>query len=215
MVLAADVPRQKARPFCTESADKPAPAVLMPVDEASKQPEFFTYRARLQVAVAAKDLDAVIAAANPNIKLGFGGEGGAALLQHNLSKPGSEELWKELARVLALGGSFRGRSAFHAPYYASNWPEALDSFECGAIVGGNVIVRRQPNPDAAVVARASYAIVRYLTDLPGASDWSHIQLANGQEGYIRDEYVRGPTFLRAIFNLINGQWRMTALVAGD
>jgi hypothetical protein len=188
---------------------------LLPVDEASRQPEFFTFRARLQAAVAAKDLDAVVAASDPNIKLGFGGEDGTALLRENLSKPKSDGLWKEIARVLALGGAFRGPSAFHAPYVSSNWPDGADSFECGAIIGGNVILRRGPAPDAAIVTRTSYAIVRVLGRGPEVRDWSPVRLSTGQEGYVHDDFLMGATGLRAIFALTNGQWRMASLVAGD
>ena len=215
VLTAAAAPQKKPVPFCADAGNKAAPARLLPVDEASRQPEFFTFRARLQAAIAAKDLDAVVAASDPNIKLGFGGEDGSALLRENLSKPKAEGLWKEIARVLALGGSFRGSSAFYAPYVSSNWPDGADSFECGAIIGGNVLLRRDPAPDAAVVTRTSYAIVRVLGDRPGFHDWAHIRLSNGQEGFVRDDFLMGATGLRAIFALTNGQWRLASLVAGD
>ena len=48
--------------FCAEGRGR-APARLLPADEASQQPDFFTFRARLQTAVAAKDVVAIIAAA--------------------------------------------------------------------------------------------------------------------------------------------------------
>ena len=207
--------QQKTLPFCADAGHKAAPASLLPVDEATKQPDFFTFRARLQVAVAAKDLDGVVAAADLNIKLGFGGEGGTALLRENLSKPTSDDLWKELARVLAFGGAFKGPTTFYAPYVSSNWPEGADSFECGAIIGGNVLVRHDPAPDAAVVTRTSYAIVRVLANRPGFDDWGHIRLSNGQEGFVRNDFLMGATGLRAIFTLTNGQWRTASLVAGD
>jgi hypothetical protein len=212
---ASGAPRQKTLPFCADAGRKAAPAVLMPVDEAIRRPDFFTYRARLQVAVATKDLDAVVAAADPNIKLGFGGEDGTALLRENLSKPNADGLWKEIARVLALGGAFRGPSTFYAPYVSSNWPDGADSFECGAIIGANVILRRDPAPDAAVVTRTSYAIVRDLGRRQGDQGWWHIRLSNGQEGHVREDYLMGATGLRAMFALTNGQWRMVSLVAGD
>ncbi|HVQ43102.1 MAG TPA: SH3 domain-containing protein [Vicinamibacterales bacterium] len=215
VLTASGARRQKTLPFCADGGHKAAPARLLPVDEASRQPEFFTFRARLQAAVAAKDLDAVVAASDPNIKLGFGGEDGTALLRENLSKPKSDGLWKEIARVLALGGAFRGPSTFHAPYVSSNWPDGADSFECAAIIGGNVIVRRDPAPDAAVVTRTSYSIVRVLSNRPGFDDWGHIRLSNGQEGFVRNDFLMGATGLRAIFALTNGQWRMESLVAGD
>ena len=192
------------------------PTQLRPVDEAVKQPEFFTFRARLQVAVAARDLEAVVASADPNIKLGFGGEDGVALLRENLSKPKSEGLWKELARILALGGAFTSPTSFYAPYVSSNWPDGADSFECGVIIGANVIVRDAPRSDGPAITRVSYAIVQSLgQDLPAVEGWSRIQLRTGQKGFVRSEFFGGATGLRATFNLVNGQWRMTALVAGD
>ena len=161
------------------------------------------------------DLDFLVAAADPNIRLGFGGEAGRDELRKAMSGADGPGVWKELARILALGGAFKHASSFEAPYVFSKWPDGADSFECGAIVGGNVIVRRAPAQDAAVVTRTSYAIVRVLGRGPEVRDWSPIRLSNGQEGYVRDDFLMGPTGLRAIFTLTNGQWRMTALVAGD
>jgi hypothetical protein len=188
---------------------------LLPIDEAAKQPEFFTFRARLQVAVSAKDIDAVLAAADPGIRLGFGGDDGVDRLRAQLAAPDAARYWREIARVLALGGSFKGPSAFEAPYIFASWPDGLDAFECQAVVGASVLVRQRASLDAPSVARVSYAIVQNVggKDLPDG--WSAVRLASGQKGYMRSEFLAGPTGLRAIFNLRQGQWRLMALVAGD
>src|SRR5687767_3243003 len=47
-----------------------------PVDEASTVPDFFSFRAQLQAAVARRDTAAVEAALDPAVRLSFGGESG-------------------------------------------------------------------------------------------------------------------------------------------
>ena len=48
-----------------------------------------------------------------------------------------------------------------------------------------------------------------------ASEWTRIKLRDGRTGYISSRYVRGPVGYRAIFNKVDGRWRMAAFVAGD
>ena len=107
-----------------------APATLLPIDEAARQPDFFSFRAQLQAAVARHDADAVIAALDPNIKLSFGGDDGIEGFRR-LWRPSDAdtELWAELGAVLALGGTFSSESSFTAPYVFSRWPDGVDGFE--------------------------------------------------------------------------------------
>jgi hypothetical protein len=60
----------------------------------------------------------------------------------------------------------------------------------------------------------SYSIVR-LVDVGGDGLWSHVRVGDGRTGYVWHAYVRSPIEERAVFNLIDGRWRMTAFVAGD
>lgn len=215
-VLTASVaPRQKTLPFCADGDTAPVPAVLMPVDEAVRKPDFFTYRARLQMAVAAHDTGAVLAMVDPNIKLGFGGDDGVRKLRGHLTGADAPEYWRSLGRILALGGAFKSASSFEAPYLFSNWPEGTDAFECGAVTGANVAVRKEGRPDAAIVMRTSYAIVRWIGPASANKGWTLVQLSSGQKGYIHTDFLWGATALRAVFNMIGGQWRMTGLVSGD
>ncbi len=205
----------QSKPFCADAPNISIPVRLLPVDQATQQPDFFTFRARLQVAVASRDVDAVVSMADPGIRMGFGGDDGAEVLRRSLTGTGADDLWKAFARVLALGGAFKGDTAFEAPYIFSNWPDGADSFGCRAVTGAHVAVRRAAAADAPVVTRVSYAIVRDHGFPPGTRDWTRVQLANGRQGYIHTGFIAGPTGLRAIFNRASGQWRMTALVAGD
>jgi hypothetical protein len=185
---------------------------LLPVDEASSNPEFSQYRARLRMAVERRDLEAVVAAADTDIRLGFDSSGG----RDGLRKAFSEDptLWDELRVVLALGGRFPMPMAFAAPYVYSAWPGEFDAFECAAVTGANVRVRTAPRLDAPVMTAVTHSIVRLLASSDDGK-WAQVQLADRRKGYLWRSYVRSPVYYRALFNLIDGRWRMTAFVAGD
>jgi hypothetical protein len=188
---------------------------LLPVDDASSQPEFFTFRARLQTAVAARDMETLVTALDPRIRVGFDGSGGVDdfVKFHLGSRP--ERFWRALGSVLALGGTFQTRDTFVAPYTFSKWPEKLDSFMCAAILGADVRVRTSPHRDASASTSVSFAIVQLLAARSESDEWYRVQLGDGRTGYVWHAYVRSPVDYRAIFNRTAGQWRMTAFVAGD
>jgi hypothetical protein len=55
-------------------------------------------------------------------------------------------IWPVLAKVLALGGTFRGdgpANSFSAPYIYSSWPESVDPFENVTAVGRDVALRTE------------------------------------------------------------------------
>ena len=189
------------------------PVRLLPVDQAAAQPDFFTFRARLQAAIARRDAAALIAAADPSIRTSFGDDEGMAAFRAKLRDP-QGAVWADLATALALGGTFQSPDSFVAPYVFAAWPERLDSFECGAVIGSRVRVRASAQPDSAVVAAVSYEIVELL---PGQRDAAaaHVRLRSGVTGFIATPFVRSPVDHRAIFQRTAGQWRLRAFVAGD
>ena len=189
------------------------PVRLLPVDQAAAQPDFFTFRARLQAAIARRDEAALIAAADPSIRTSFGDDEGMAAFRAKLRDP-QGTVWADLATALALGGTFQSPDSFVAPYVFAAWPERLDSFECGAVIGSRVRVRASAQPDSAVVAAVSYEIVELL---PGQRDAAaaHVRLRSGVTGFIATPFVRSPVDHRAIFQKTAGQWRLRAFVAGD
>jgi hypothetical protein len=182
------------------------------VDEAPSNPEFLQYRARLRTSVEKRDIAALIDASDPGIKLGFDASGGSARLRTMFSE--RPELWEELRAALALGGSFSSPTAFAAPYVYSQWPASLDSFECAAVIGRNVRLRTAARLDAPILTTVSHSIVRPLESKVD-KQWASVRLGDGRSGYIWHAYVRSSVDYRALFNLIDGRWRMTAFVAGD
>ena len=123
-------------------------------------------------------------------------------------------MWDELREVLARGGRFSSPTSFAAPYVYANWPERFDSFECAAVIGTHVRVRSRPALDAPIVTAVSHSIVRLIEPAQGKL-WARVQLGDGRTGYMWHAYVRSPVDYRALFNLVDGRWKMTAFVAGD
>jgi hypothetical protein len=205
---------------CIASIAQGQSAKLQPVDEATKDPSFFAFRARLLKALARKDANYLISILDPQIKTDFGGGGGVADFKKawHPERPNSQ-VWSELVSVLALGGSFDNGS-FSAPYVYSKFPDEFDAYEYQAVIEDGVRVRREPNTTSGVIRTLSFEIVKVVVEPPkensaAKGQWLAVELGDGQKGFIAKEYLRSPIDYRAIFEKKNGKWLMTAFVAGD
>jgi hypothetical protein len=189
---------------------------LLPADEAVERPDFFSFRARLQTAIARRDAAFVVAIVDPGIRNSFGPDQGMRTFVDTWrpNEPDSR-LWAELGGVLALGGRFDASGSFVAPYVYAGWPNDLDSFEHVAIVGSDVHVRAAPRPDAASLRRVTFAVLRRAPTTKPDPDWIAVQLPRGATGYVAVQLVRSPVGYRAFFRFARGRWWLTAFVAGD
>lgn len=189
---------------------------LLPVDQATTQPDFFSFRAQLIAALVRRDAPALLDVVHPNIKNSFGGNDGIDEFKQMwaLDQPDSR-LWEELATVLALGGTFSGGDSFTAPYTFSRWPDGVDAFSHVAIIGNSVRARSAASRTAQTVASLSYAIVEQVESKTPDDDWVRVRLPGGAMGYVDQRYVRSPIDYRAIFTKDGGRWQMTVFVAGD
>jgi hypothetical protein len=206
---AGEQPRPVTNPCVDTGSLNPK---LLPVDDAASNRDFLQYRTRLQMAVERRDVAAVIEASDPGIRLGFDASGGADALRKLFAD--RSESWDELRDVLARGGRFSSPTSFAAPYVYANWPKGFDSFECAAVTGTNVRLRSAAALDAPIIAAVSYSILRLIEPAQGKL-WARVQLGDGRTGHMWHAYVRSPVDYRALFNLVDGRWRMTAFVAGD
>src|SRR5688572_24197903 len=188
---------------------------LLPVDEAAKNPDFLAFRMRLQDIVARKDTAALMEVVHPHIKIGFGGDDGAAafLEEWKPREPGST-LWKELGEVLRLGGTFDGPTNFTTPYTFSRWPDGIDAFDFAAVTGSNVRIRTAPSLNAPVVTTVSYAILEVVYEQKPVEGWTAVKL-DGKTAYLGARYIRSPVDYRARFEYIEGRWRLLMFLAGD
>jgi hypothetical protein len=202
--------------------------VLLPVDEAARQPDFFSVRAVLQAAIARRDAGALLAMVHPRIKNSFGGNDGidefraawgldanGAVASGAAGPEGSDGIWAELGSVLGLGGSFLDADTFVAPYTFSRWPGGVDAFEHVVLVAADVRVRTAPGLEAPVLRSASFEILRVARPYDGVSEWIAVQLGARQTGYVAAALARSPIDYRAIFRREAGRWQLVTFVAGD
>jgi len=202
-------------------------AVLRPVDQATDDPAFITFRGRLLAALATRDTAAVLSAFAPDARLSFGddppGPDGVRRLWLGPRRGSRPTLWEALTVVLGMG-SVRDATnpAFvSAPYVYNGWPADIDPFSHGAVVGENVRVRSQPGTSGEVLATLSYAVVPVDTwgtavgtdDVP--EGWTRIRLADGRTGFVSAAYLRSPVDYRAGFEKQGGSWRIVFFLAGD
>ena len=205
--------------------DVPEGLTFPPVDEAAKDPDFLAFREGLLASIRARDLAAVAAVADPEIKLSFGGHYGRAgfrdWLAENVAFAGVT-YWQELERALELGGVFEAADAFCTPYvFCLEIPgcAACDPYETLVAVTDRAPVFEAPAPDSAVIARLAYKVVRAIDtrNYP----WSRISFAMSPMGPAREGFVRPPDFrspidYRAFFQRQpDGRWLMTVFIAGD
>jgi hypothetical protein len=190
-------------------------APLLPVDEAAKQPDFFTFRAQLQTAIAKRDKAAVLAVVSKDVQNGFGDDNGINHFKKiwAIDKSNSK-LWETLGTVLALGGGFQQDGSFNAPYVSSHWPD-VDGFENIAIVGNKVNVRATPKADGKVLQTLSYEVVPVDATNNGNAQWVAVKLPAGKKGYVARSFARSPVDYRAFFAKVDGRWQMVSLLAGD
>ncbi len=190
---------------------------LMPVDEAPKNPSFLAFRTRLLEIVKRQDAAALEPIIDPHITYTYGGgePGWKGFRQYwKLDQPGSE-LWPLLEHVLNHGGGFQKDGSFAAPYVTAIWPDDLEPYGYGAIMGEHVRVRARPAADAPVVGELSYDLVVVDRKKRWTKGWVPVQLAGGGTGYVSARYFSSPVDYRAYFSQKSGQWRMTVFVAGD
>ncbi len=188
-----------------------------PVDERNTDPDFAAYFARLEEAVARRDVETLKKLMSPDIFLSFGGRQGYAALEDMWelkTDPQNSPLWNELEKALRHG-VMRTDGYFRAP--GIRLPEGVDEYRARVIVGTNVNVRRTPSLDGEVIQQVTNLLMRMPAeatryDRPG---WKAVILPSGQPGFVSEEYVYEPLGYRAVFGKENGQWTMISWVAGD
>lgn len=188
--------------------------VLEPVDEAGKDPSFLAFRTKLLAVVQKRDVAGLKAIVDAKIDYSFGADppGWAGFKKFFEPERPDSEFWGELAKVLSHGGAFMKDGGFQAPYYSARWPDDLDPFQNGAILGEDVKIRAQADPGAKPVAELSYNLVEVAEAGP---EWVKIKLPQGGVGYVARSDYGSPVDYRAFFEKTSGQWKMTTFIAGD
>ncbi len=205
----------------SRGAQSGAYSEIRPVDEASQQADFFTFRAHLQAAIARHDTVAVLSIVNVNIRNTFGGDNGREAFARLWRLDGPDtELWGKLGSALALGGTFETNGTFVAPYTFSRWPAKFDAFDHVVIIGSRVRVHAAPLQDSGTLGFLSFAVLPVPREArPPTADqarqWTAVRLLDRRIGYVASQYVRSPIDYRAIFARVGDEWQLVTFIAGD
>lgn len=194
---------------------------LRPVDEGARDQSFASFRAALLEAVRQRDVESVVSRASPEIKLSFGGDVGRETFREGLEGMadwGGEPYWRELERVLELGGVFQGTRYFCTPYISCvdvpGCPDC-DPYETMFTLSDRAVAHAAPDPDSRVVAELSHDVLKIDYDAEFAGDWTPVVLPDGSRGYVSGPDFRMSIDYRALFEKVDGRWRMTVFIAGD
>lgn len=206
------------------------PAKLRPVQQAHLDPSLQQFWKQLAMAARTRNFSFLEPHIDPHLRWTLGPDNDLESFKRfwNLDKnPQQSVFWKELERVLNLGGAFINEdpNRFQAPYVSACWPEEYDGFTHAAIVADNVPMRQTPEPNGKVIGWLSYDIVKLDLDqlshaprqkLQGEIyPWVQVSTAQGQKGFVWGKYVRSPIDMRLMVEKIDGVWKLTCFLSGD
>lgn len=221
--LPSPAPSERAAgPEQPPQAAAPVPAKLAsypPKDECATLPGFVAFRAALSAAVRKRDAAALVALADPAVNLDFGGGSGPEELRRRLAA--NPALWGELAALDGLGCANDGGVAT-LPWIFSRLPNSVDAYTAVLVTGQGVPVRARAAAPAREVARLDWALVEAVEPVspvaPRQSGQREIRWGTkdkAMRGFAESARLRDVLGYRLIADRQNGEWKITAFVAGD
>ena len=194
---------------------KPGPVVAYPPrQECAKLPGFAEFRDKLFAAAKAKDVEALVALADPRINLDFCGGAGKDELRKRLSDP-KTPLWAEILKLEPLGCAVDGGLAT-MPWIFSRVPETIgDGASTLLGMGTGLALRDKPAATAKVARRLDWPLVEAVGSADPKLPFAQVRLADGTRGYMAGDELRGMLEYRLVADRQGGEWRITALIAGD
>lgn len=187
-----------------------------PVDEAADDPSLLAFRDALLEAVRRRDIEYVVAQAEPGIRLSSEGAGGRAAFRQLLSgETAGPEAWQDLETALGLGGVFRRWDEFCTPYFSCLPPVPncnCTAYDIVVIVAEDARAFLEPDSKSPLVAELGYDVLRVLAFY---TDWAFVELPEGGNGFVRRADFRMVVDYRAHLRQRDGEWWIEAFLAGD
>jgi hypothetical protein len=185
-----------------------------PRNECIEMPGAKAFFVDLEKAVKDRDADALLALADPGVKLDFGGGGGLTTFRERLEdKEGT--LWGELDAILALGCAVDEGGNLVLPWHFAQELGVDDPFSAMLATGTDVALREAGKTTARQVGSVSWDTV---TLVDGYSDAAFLKVRtrDGKDGYIARDDLRSLLDYRLLVSSSgNDRWQITAFVAGD
>lgn len=200
-----------------EGAEPPklAEGPYAPRDECGDVAGATAFRAQLTDAVKARDADALLALAAPDIKLDYGGGSGKAELRKRLSDP-AYALWDELDTLVTLGcaKSAEGGGITLPWYFAQDFGQ-LDVLNSIIVMGEDVPLREAADGSSPVVAPVSWDAVTVVGRFKPDAEFYQVKTRDGKIGFIAADKLRPIAGYRVLASSRDGKWSVTSLIAGD
>ena len=209
------VPVGKVPTAGATSPPLPAEIAFAPRDECAAQAGWKAFRDKLGSAVSSRNAAALAALADRNVKLDYGGGAGRPELLRRLRQPAGG-LWRDLATILPLGCSVEGGLAA-LPWYFWRIPNSVDPATTMLVTGEAVPLRDGAKATARAVMTLDWPMVILTAkSFDPAVRFTRIRTrAGGQDGYVETRRLRSLLARRIIAEQTGGEWRITAIVAGD
>ncbi|MEM1006825.1 MAG: SH3 domain-containing protein [Pseudomonadota bacterium] len=201
-----------------------------PVDQADTDPSLIAFRDDLLAKVAARDTDAVVAAACPDIHVSHSAETGPEAFRSNLTQTSEnppddsgdqadtlrDAYWAALQDTLASPGYFDDQGEFWMPHqWRITLPARLDPALAYFVTGTNVSLRQAPSQQAAVLAPISHEVV-LVPDYRDTQDYQPVRLTDGTSGYMHRDFLWSMVGYRAaLVKSDAGDWQICTFVSGD
>lgn len=185
-----------------------------PRDECAKLPGAATFREALAMAVLRRDAAAIAALAQGDVRLGFGGDDGRERLREKLAGNGGA-LMQELDALLRLGCAADVQGGMTMPWYFAQDYGDLDSYSAMLVTGAGVPLHAAADAAAPVKQRLSWDVVELDEGLLPDKPFQKVSARGGAKGYIATGKLRSMLDYRLLATRQNGQWKISAFVAGD
>ena len=209
-------PTPSAEPSATPAPELAKPlAAYPPRDECAKLPGFSAFRDAVVAATAKRDGEALVALADPDVNLDFGGGAGRDELRKRLADP-KGALWGEIGALAGLGCAADG-SVATLPAIFSRVPDDVDPGRTMLVTGSEVPLRGKPSPGAPEVRKLDWALVTLKGDgFDPAARYAEVVASDGSSGFVATAKLRSLLDYRLVADKSEGgTYRITALIAGD
>ena len=197
-----------------------APHIIAPSDAGKADAALNAVIETLVKAAEAQDFAAFEAVMTPESTASFGGDEGPEGFKraYGIGEPESP-FWTAFLEAARLGGAFLQDDLYTLPYTAGHLPETADPYLSVIAIGDKTLLYAEPKEGAAVVADVTHQILEQIDIEPAdlektGPDFVHVK-ADAGTGYVKIGEVRSPLDYRAVFQKIDGVWKLVAFVAGD
>lgn len=196
------------------------PVIIAPPDSGKADAALNAVVETLIKAAEAQDFAPFEAVLTPEATANFGGDEGPEGFRraYGIGEPGSP-FWPEFLKAAKLGGVFLQDDLYTLPYIAGALPETADPYLSVIAIGDKTLLYAEPKEGASVVADVTHQLLEQIDIEPAdlektGPDFVHVK-ADAGTGYVKVAEVRSPLDYRAVFQKIDGVWKLVAFVAGD